>query len=586
MFTYDKIGQLTTSQYREKSGSSWSAATNKYKEITTYDKNGNIGTLKRYNASASLLHNYTYTYAHARNGNALTKVSGSDDFLYNVSGHMTKDGQTGVQIEYNILNLPQRVFGTSGEIKYIYAANGEKLASVIGSSLTYYRSVMVYSKAGTAAEQMMYMLQPEGLVAREGSAWVYKYFKTDHQGNTRALLAVRGNAIQNESQNTDYYPTGYTHSSLANLQLNRYLYSGKEYQDATINGSPLGLYDFHARYYNPALGRWFNPDPMNQFINPYTYCLNNPIMYTDPDGKIVWFVPVIIGAAIGAYSGGVMANDGNFNPVKWDYNSGRTWGYMISGAVVGGASGYAGWAVAGSGIPMANTLGIMAGSFTNSVGTWAYTGGQTPISISSGFGSYDFTNGTFGYLGKKGNKWYENLGYGLGALANVSDILIGFRPQKVDLVTEHSDAIGHSAIVEEGSATATGYGNGNPAYADPNGIISVGPNRYTDSNGSWHWMKGTNHWDTHTGAGEVYWRQTLNVNKGTITKYANWLNAREVAGKLTYSVELSSCVTHTSRALNLSGIFNIGIHPYLLNSQMYLWSNGIRPWTFSYFLNK
>ena len=125
----------------------------------------------------------------------------------------------------------------------------------------------------------------------------------------------------------------------------------------------------------------------------------------------------------------------------------------------------------------------------------------------------------------------------------------------------------HSAIVEEGSATATGYGNGNPAYADPNGIISVGPNRYTDPYGSWHWMKGTNLWDTHTGAGETYWRQTLNVNRGTITKYANWLNARETIGKLHYSVEISSCVSHTSRALNLSGIFNIGIHPYLLNAQ-------------------
>ncbi len=49
-------------------------------------------------------------------------------------------------------------------------------------------------------------------------------------------------------------------------------------------------------------------------------------------------------------------------------------------------------------------------------------------------------------------------------------------------------------------------------------------------------------------------------------------------GNFHYSVELSSCVSHVSRALNLSGIFNVGIHPYLLNAQMYLWSRGIRPW--------
>ena len=69
-------------------------------------------------------------------------------------------------------------------------------------------------------------------------------------------------------------------------------------------------------------------------------------------------------------------------------------------------------------------------------------------------------------------------------------------------------------------------------------------------------------------------------------KYGQWLNKMENSGKFIYSLELSSCVTHTSVALNLSGLFNIGIHPYLLNAQMYLWGNGIRPGTYSYFFNK
>jgi hypothetical protein len=241
--------------------------------------------------------------------------------------------------------------------------------------------------------------------------------------------------------------------------------------------------------------------------------------------------------------------------------------------------------VAAGGTFMANTMSIAVPSYFNSTGMSILSEGMMQPSISFGIASYDFGTGKWDYLGKKGNSALENIGYSLGAMANLSDILTGFNPQKVDLVTEHSDATGHSAIVEKGSTTGNG-GYGDPANVDPNGIISVGPNRYTDPSGSWHWMKGTNHWDTHTGSGEVFWRQTLNVNKGTIVKYSNWLNAREAAGKLIYSVELSSCVTHTSRALNLSGIFNIGIHPYLLNAQMYLWSNGIRPWTFSYFLNQ
>jgi hypothetical protein len=302
-------------------------------------------------------------------------------------------------------------------------------------------------------------------------------------------------------------------------------------------------------------------------------------MYTDPSGENPIVVAAIIGAVIGAYSGGAIANNGQLNPTKWNYSSGKTWGYMLGGAVAGGVSGALGAYVATSGVPMANTLGIMTSSFVNSIGTWGYTGGQTPITMSFGLGSYNFTNGTFSYLGKKGNKWYENLGYGSGALANVSDILTGLRPQGVDLVTEHSDGIGHSALVKEGTST------GSASSPDPNALISVGPDRINDPSGSWHWMKGTNYWDSHSRAGEVIWRQNLKVNMSTIEKYSSWLNTKTATGKLAYSVELSSCVTHTSVALNLSGIFNIGIHPYILNTQIYLWNNGIRPWSFNYFLN-
>jgi hypothetical protein len=253
---------------------------------------------------------------------------------------------------------------------------------------------------------------------------------------------------------------------------------------------------------------------------------------------------------------------------------------MLGGAIVGGISGGVAGSIATSGIPMANTVAIASSSLINSVGTAIYTGGETPISISFGVVSYDFTNGTFGYLGKKGNKWYENLGYSFGALANVSDILTGLRPKGVDLVTEHSDEVGHSALVKAETAT------GGAGASDPNALISVGPDRMNDPGGSWHWMKGTNGWDSHSRAGEIIWRQNLKVNMSTIERYSNWLNKLEQGGNLVYSLELSSCVTHTSAALNLSGIFNIGIHPYLPNAQMYLWSNGIRPWTFSYFLNR
>src|SRR5690606_8582578 len=66
-----------------------------------------------------------------------------------------------------------------------------------------------------------------------------------------------------------------------------YKYNGFEYQDE------LGLnwYDYGARNYDPALGRWMNVDPLAHrysTITPYNYGVNNPIFFIDIDGmKII-----------------------------------------------------------------------------------------------------------------------------------------------------------------------------------------------------------------------------------------------------------------------------------------------------------
>ncbi|MCQ2318239.1 MAG: hypothetical protein MJZ90_04910 [Bacteroidales bacterium] len=59
-------------------------------------------------------------------------------------------------------------------------------------------------------------------------------------------------------------------------------------QDQTLAGIALNWYDFEARMYDPTIGRFMQTDPKAEKyfnVSPYTYCLNNPLILTDPSGQ-------------------------------------------------------------------------------------------------------------------------------------------------------------------------------------------------------------------------------------------------------------------------------------------------------------
>jgi len=353
-----------------------------------------------------------------------------------------------------------------------------------------------------------------------------------------------------------------------------------------------GLIHMNARLYDPKLHRFISPDNFvqdsynTQNYNRYGYAMNNPLMYTDPTGEFLW-LPIIIGAILGAYTGGTLANNGELNPFKWDYSSGKTWGYMLGGAVVGGLSGWAGGAIAQSGGAFANTLSITAGSSINSLGTYIYTGGKTDLSINFGIGSFNFSSGDFSYLGEKGNSLLENIGFGLGALANIQDALAGFNPGKAQIQTENTssaqngkDNIGHFQVLD----------------AQGNSLIDYGPGKFGD--GTYvGFNPGRNNWVEYaTKETLTPTKQSINIpgnlhNKPIDIKGVNLQRLTAISNKLnnnpgSYNFLLRSCSSVGSRALISSGYFVIGgIHPYFIRTAIILREAGLRPSIFGHFLN-
>jgi RHS repeat-associated protein len=209
-------------------------------------------------------------------------VNGSSTYLHDANGNTTKDGLRDMNFTYNRLNLPRQVSKGGDELRYGYTADGRKREKKFNDVITrQYRGSIAYDGSGNPE----YLLTPKGMAHKVGNNWVRQYNLTDHLGNVRAVLEQNG-AIP---QQTDYYPFG-TAFSVANLNKNKYLYGGKEYQDEALGGTLFGLADFEARFMDSRIPRFTSMDPLREkyyWISPYAYAANNPIRFIDPTG--MWF---------------------------------------------------------------------------------------------------------------------------------------------------------------------------------------------------------------------------------------------------------------------------------------------------------
>ena len=105
------------------------------------------------------------------------------------------------------------------------------------------------------------------------------FYHPDHLGSTSYVTDADGNV----AQHVEYVPFGEVLVDQRAADWNApYLFNAKELDEET------GLYYYGARYYDPRLSLWLSTDPLELYssdISTYAYCLNNPVVRIDPDGR-------------------------------------------------------------------------------------------------------------------------------------------------------------------------------------------------------------------------------------------------------------------------------------------------------------
>jgi RHS repeat-associated protein len=328
-FTYDKLNRLTDAWYQIPQASV--PVRNSYDEHLAYDENGNITALQRNGeldsaTTVTEIDDLAYTY----DGNQLTEIkdytnnpkgakdtnTSGADYTYDAFGNLKTDKNKGITtaITYNHLNLPVTIVINDGinigTISYLYNAAGVKLKKTVtpsGGTAVVTDYLGGYQYVGGVLE---FFPTSEGYVKHtvidNVSNYNYVFQYKDHLGNNRVSYTVDpSDGVLKILEEDHYYPFGLKHEGYSATQsmirgssgtgvhivsvitpadvAYKYMYNGKELQDE------LGLnqYDFGARNYDPAIGRWMNIDPLaenHHYNSPYVYANNNPVIFIDPDG--------------------------------------------------------------------------------------------------------------------------------------------------------------------------------------------------------------------------------------------------------------------------------------------------------------
>lgn len=430
---YGELGQVTTPGIRDvaiiynclKSIESREDLVSNQKEVFVYDNLNRLTDIHYYHNNIYLPESdkgisYDYT------GNITGKTGIADSILYgeNNSGphalttiwNQPSYKPLNQKITYTDFDKVSTITdtltdGSTKKIEFTYGVDRQRRKSVYtddsGTVTKYYFGDYEEENRGTSVKKYFYLNSPTGLVGvlvSDGSGCdTLHYVFTDHLGSITEVVNATSGTVTRQS----FDPWGNSRSasdwlnpSARSLFADRG-FTGHEHLEA------FALINMNGRMYDPALGRFLSPDPyvqmpdFSQNFNRYSYCLNNPLIYTDPTGEVFGVDDVIFSAIIGAMinvatqtMSGNMHSFGDF----WlsagvGFLSGAAGG--AAGQLVGGAinvGGFAGGALSGA-------AGGAAGGFVSGSGNAWINGASFGDGLQSGFiscGKGAFVGALFG----------------------------------------------------------------------------------------------------------------------------------------------------------------------------------------------
>ena len=189
------------------------------------------------------------------------------DYTYDVNNRMTQLKKNGVLQEEYLYNADGQRIG-----KIAYDANGQNPVT------TYYFGPLYEIREGEAVNY--YFADGVRVASKQITSVSRRYYLGDHLQSAALVLNSTGLPVEY----LEYYPFGETKKQTGSEET-PYTFSDKELDPKTR------FHYFGARYYDSQSARFTSPDPVDpkadqpQTLNPYAYTLNNPMRYTDPDGK-------------------------------------------------------------------------------------------------------------------------------------------------------------------------------------------------------------------------------------------------------------------------------------------------------------